>query len=126
MAGGKSQTAGRNPAAEAEDEIEAILKAALTPDVTLGAVLKFVHEGGGVIVIDGRKKPNDVHRRDVPADCTVHVDPVLNLAIFQQRVDRNVAFRQGKIRIVGDVSVVSRLRPIMLRQSNATEDGFRE
>lgn len=126
MAGGKGDTTRRNPAVEAEDEIEAILKAALTSEVTLGAVLKFVHPGAGVLVIDGRKKPNEVHRRDVPADCTVHVDPVLNLAIFQQRADRNVAFRQGKIRIVGDVSVVSRLRPIMLRQSNATEDGFRE
>lgn len=126
MAGGKSGTVRKNPAAEAEDEIEAILKAALTPDVTLGAVLKFVHEGAGVLVIDGSRKPNEVHRRDVPADCTVHIDPVLNLAIFQQHADRNVAFRQGRIRIVGDVSVVSRLRPIMLRQSNATEDGFRE
>lgn len=126
MAGGKTGVLRSNPAMEAEDQIEAILKAALTPDATLGAVLKFVHEGAGVVVIDGRKQPNEVHRRDVPADCTVHIDPVLNLAIFQQRADRNVAFRQGRIRIVGDVSVVSRLRPIMLRQSNATEDGFRE
>lgn len=126
MAGGKSGTVRKNPAAEAEDEIEAILKAALTPDVSLGAVLKFVHEGAGVIVIDGTKKPNEVHRRDVSADCTVHVDPVLNLAIFQRHADQGVAFRQGRIRIVGDVSVVASLRPIMLRQSNATEDGFRE
>jgi len=58
--------------------------------------------------------------------CTVHIDPLLNLAIFQRHIDQNTAFRQGRIRIVGDVAVVARLRPIMLRQSNATGDGFRE
>ena len=126
MAGGKAGALRGNPALEAEDEIEAILKAALTGDVSLGAVLKFVHPGAGVVVIDGTKTPNEVHRRDMPADCAVHVDPLLNLAIFQRHIDQNTAFRQGRIRIVGDVSVVTRLRPIMLRQSNATEDGFRE
>ncbi|MCF8470563.1 MAG: SCP2 sterol-binding domain-containing protein [Parvibaculum sp.] len=120
----KPQAAGIT-AAQAEDEIEALLRAALTPDVSLGAILKYVHEGAGVLVIDGTKVPNEVHRRDVPADCTVHIDPVLNLAIFQQRADRSEAFRQGRIRIVGDVHVISRLRPIMLRQSNATGDGFK-
>lgn len=124
MAATKTQAA-RTPAAQAEDEIEALLRAALTPDVSLGATLKYVHEGAGVLVIDGTKVPNEVHRRDVPADCTVHIDPVLNLAIFQQRADRSEAFRQGRIRIVGDVHVISRLRPIMLRQSNATGDGFK-
>ena len=59
-------------------------------------------------------------------DCTVHIEPMLNLAIFQHHIDQNTAFRQGRIRIVGDVAVVASLRPIMLRQSNATGDGFRE
>lgn len=126
MANPKAQAARSSPATQAEDQIEALLRAALTPDVSLGATLKFVHEGAGVLVIDGTKTPNEVHRRDEPADCTIYIDPVLNLAIFQQRADRNEAFRQGRIRIVGDVHVVGLLRPIMLRQSNATEDGFRE
>ncbi|PKQ00319.1 MAG: hypothetical protein CVT73_24845 [Alphaproteobacteria bacterium HGW-Alphaproteobacteria-12] len=125
MAGGKADMRRGTPALEAEDEIEAILKAALTGDVSLGAVLKFVHPGAGVVVIDGRRQPNEVHRRDMPADCTVHIEPMLNLAIFQRHIDQNTAFRQGRIRIVGDVAVVARLRPIMLRQSNATGDGFR-
>lgn len=119
MASGKAEASQVSAAKQAEDEIVAILKSALTPDVSLGAVLKFVHPGAGIVVIDGRKKPNEVHRRDVPADCTVHVDPLLNLAIFQRHIDQNTAFRQGKIRIVGDVSVVARLRPIMLRRANA-------
>jgi ubiquinone biosynthesis protein UbiJ len=75
-----------------------------------------------VLVIDGRKTPNEVHRRDVPADCTVHVDALLNLSIFQRHIDQNVAFRQGKIRIVGDVGVVARLRPIMSKQAGAVTD----
>lgn len=126
MATTKKQAVSPSLAKQAEDEIEALIRAALTPDVSLGAKLKFVHEGAGVVFIDGTKKPNEVHRRDEPADCAVYIDPVLNLAIFQQRADRTEAFRQGRIRIVGDVHVVGLLRPIMLRQSNATEDGFRE
>jgi putative sterol carrier protein len=119
MAGGKSDISASNAAKRAEDEIVAILKQVFTPDLSLGAVLKFAHPGAGVVVIDGRKVPNEVHRRDIPADCTVHIDPMTNLAILQRHVDQNTAFRQGKIRIVGDVSVVTRLRPLMLRQANA-------
>lgn len=122
MAGRKSDLSAGNAAKRAEDEIEAILKQAFTPDLSLGAVLKFSHPGAGVVVIDGRKVPNEVHRRDVPADCTVHVDAMLNLAIFQGHIDQSTAFRQGKIRIVGDVSVVTRLRPLMLRQANAVSN----
>lgn len=126
MASGKGDARIDGPLQAAEEEIEAILKSALAGGDPLGAVLKFVHPGASVVVIDGTKAVNDVHRRDVPADCTVYIDPMLNLAIFKQQFDQNTAFQQGRIRIVGDVSVVARLRLIMLRQSQATEDGFRE
>lgn len=124
MAETKRMPAGRSAeaAARAVDEIEALLRAALTGDVSLGATLKFVHPGADVLVIDGSKTPNAVHRRDVPADCTVHIDPVLNLSIFQRHTDQNVAFRQGRIRIVGDLSVITRLRPIMARRAGAVND----
>jgi|SRR5690606_5344659 putative sterol carrier protein len=126
MAGGKSDISAASAAKRAEDEIEAILRKVFTSDLSLGAVLKFIHPGAGVVVIDGRKVPNEVHRRDVPADCTVHVDALLNLSILQGHVDQNTAFRHGKIRIVGDVSVVTRLRPLMMRQANAASSGARE
>ncbi|MEX0839400.1 MAG: SCP2 sterol-binding domain-containing protein [Parvibaculum sp.] len=124
MAETKRMPAGRmaEAAAQAVDEIEALLRAALTGDVSLGATLKFVHPGADVLVIDGSKTPNEVHRRDVPADCTIHIDPVLNLNIFQRHTDQNVAFRQGRIRIVGDLSVITRLRPIMARRAGAVND----
>ena len=109
-------------AASAVDGIEALLRAALAGDVSLGATLKFVHPGADVLVIDGTKTPNEVHRRDVPADCTIHIDPVLNLNIFQRHIDQNVAFRQGHIRIVGDPTIVARLRPIMARHEGAVRD----
>jgi len=109
-------------AASAVDGIEALLRAALAGDVSLGATLKFVHPGADVLVIDGRKTPNEVHRRDIPADCTVHIDPLLNLDILQGHVDQNVAFRQGRIRIVGDLSAVTRLRPIVARQAGAVKE----
>lgn len=123
MAGGKAEASQASSLKQAEDEIAAIVKSALTGDVSLGAVLKFVHPGAGVVVIDGRKKPNEVHRRDVEADCTVHIDPLVNLSILQRHTDQNTVFRQGKIRIVGDVTVVVRLQPIMLRRANAEGPG---
>lgn len=124
MAQTEKAPAGRmaQAAAQAVDEIEALLKAALTGDVSLGATLKFVHPGADMLVIDGTKTPNEVHRRDVPTDCTIHIDPVLNLNIFQRHIDQNVAFRQGHIRIVGDPTIVARLRPIMARHAGTVSD----
>ncbi|MBX3497034.1 MAG: hypothetical protein KF769_12415 [Parvibaculum sp.] len=124
MAQTEKAPAGRmaQAAAQAVDEIEALLKAALTGDVSLGATLKFVHPGADMLVIDGTKTPNEVHRRDVPTDCTIHIDPVLNLNIFQRHIDQNVAFRQGHIRIVGDPTIVALLRPIMVRHAGTVSD----
>ncbi|PKQ03660.1 MAG: hypothetical protein CVT72_14345 [Alphaproteobacteria bacterium HGW-Alphaproteobacteria-11] len=124
MAQTEKAPAGRQAqaAAQAVDEIETLLKAALTGDMSLGATLKFVHPGVDMLVIDGTKTPNEVHRRDVPADCTIHIDPVLNLNIFQRHIDQNVAFRQGHIRIVGDPTIVARLRPIMARNAGTVSD----
>jgi hypothetical protein len=105
-------------AAKAVAEIAALLSAALTGEVSLGAKLKFVYPDAGLVMIDGTKTPNEVHRRDEAADCTVQIDPVLHLKMLRMEADQGLAFRQGKMRISGDVSVAVRLGPLVLKKIN--------
>jgi putative sterol carrier protein len=103
---------------KAAAEITALLREAMKADVSLGAVLKFVYPDAGVVVIDGTKRPNEVHNRDIKADCTVQIDPVLHLQMLRMEVDQGLAFRQGKMRISGDVGVAIRLGPLVLPAIN--------
>lgn len=83
---------------------------------TLGASLKFDYGPAGVVVIDGRKMPNEVHNRNEHADCTVTIDPHLHLRMLHGEIDQTTAFRQGKMRISGDVGIAVRLGPIVVRK----------
>lgn len=105
-------------AAGAVAEIASLLGNALARDVSLGAKLKFVYPNAGIVMIDGTKKPNEVHSRDEAADCTVLIDPLLHLKMLRMEVDQGLAFRQGKMRISGDVGVAVRLGPLVLGQIN--------
>jgi hypothetical protein len=105
-------------AAKAAAEITSLLRTAMTRDVSLGARLKFVYPEAGVVMVDGSKTPNEVHNRDEEADCTVLIDPVLHLQMLRLEADQTQAFRQGKMRISGDVAVAVRLGPLVLRTIN--------
>ncbi|HMM14220.1 MAG TPA: SCP2 sterol-binding domain-containing protein [Parvibaculum sp.] len=106
-------------APEIVGEIAALLRSYLEGE-NLGAKLKFDYGEAGVVFIDGRRMPNKVHTRDEPADCTVKLDPFLHLRMLRQEVDQVTAFRQGKMRISGDVGIAVRLGPIVLRKSGRT------
>ena len=103
---------------KAAAEITALLREAMKADVSLGAVLKFIYPGAGVVVVDGTRVPNKVHNRDTKADCTVQIDPVLHLKMLRMEADQGSAFRQGKMRISGDVAVAIRLGPLVLPTIN--------
>ncbi|HEY4344125.1 MAG TPA: SCP2 sterol-binding domain-containing protein [Parvibaculum sp.] len=105
-------------AAKAVAEITDLLRAAMARDVSLGAKLKFVYPGAGVVMVDGSKRPNEVHNRDEQADCTVQIEPVLHLQMLRLEADQTLAFRQGKMRISGDVAVAIRLGPLVLKTIN--------
>lgn len=98
-------------------EITSLLRHAMEGE-SLGAKLKFDYGNLGVVVIDGRKMPNEVHNRDEDADCTVKLDPHLHLRMLHMEIDQTTAFRQGKMRISGDVSIALRLGPIVLKKSD--------
>lgn len=94
-------------------DITAFLTANLPKDRALGARLKFVYPAAGIVFIDGRKLPHVVHNRDEAADCTVEIDPVLHLKLLHGEMDQGLAFRQGHMRIAGDVAIAVRLGPLM-------------
>lgn len=99
-------------------EITDLLRRGMTADVSLGAKLKFVYPDAGVVMVDGSKMPNEVHNRDEAADCTVQIDPELHLRMLRLEADQGLAFRQGKMRISGDVAVAVRLGPLVLKTIN--------
>lgn len=99
-------------------EITTLLRHVLEGE-NLGAKLKFDYGAAGCVVVDGRKVPNDVHNRNEEADCTVQIDPLLHLRILHSEVDLTTAFRQGKMRVMGDVGVAVGLTPIVARKNQA-------
>ena len=105
-------------AAAAVADITALLRQVLEGE-NLGAKVKFDYGSAGCVVIDGRKVPNEVHNRNEDADCTVQIDPLLHLRILHSEVDLTTAFRQGKMRVMGDVSAAVSLTPIVARKSQA-------
>ncbi len=105
-------------AAAAAAEITTLLRQVLEGE-NLGAKLKFDYGAAGCVVVDGRKVPNVVHNRDEEADCTVQIDPLLHLRILHSEVDLTTAFRQGKMRVMGDVGVAVGLTPIVARKYQA-------
>tara|TARA_R110002124_G_scaffold22610_1_gene85001 strand:+ start:711 stop:1058 length:348 start_codon:yes stop_codon:yes gene_type:complete len=99
--------------------ITAFLTTRLPNDRALGARLKFVYPAAGIVFIDGRKLPHVVHNRDEAADCTVEIDPVLHLKLLNGEMDQGLAFRQGHMRISGDVAIAVRLSPLLRASGNA-------
>jgi hypothetical protein len=106
-------------AQKAVSDITNFLKAELPADAPLRARLKFVYPDVGVVFIDGRKTPITVHNRDDVADCSVEIDPLLHLKMLHREYDQGLAFRQGKMRISGDVAVAVRLGPLLLTSKAA-------
>lgn len=96
-------------------EITEFLKQSLGPDVSIGARLKFIYRDVGVVMIDGNKTPNVISNKDDEADCTVEIDPATHLKLLHGELDHGQAFRQGFMKISGDVAVAIRLEPLLSR-----------
>jgi putative sterol carrier protein len=79
----------------------------------LGKTLKFDFGSFGSIFVDGASVPNKVSNEDKPADCTLQ----LSWEDFQQmadgKLDPTMAFMQGKLKILGDMSIAMKLQPIL-------------
>jgi putative sterol carrier protein len=81
----------------------------------LGKTLKFDFGPIGKIFIDGVSSPNTVSNDDKPADCTLQLgwDDFLNMAAG--KLDPTMAFMQGKLKVLGDMSIAMKLQPILAK-----------
>jgi putative sterol carrier protein len=81
----------------------------------LGKTLKFDFGPIGKIFIDGVSSPNTVSNDDKPADCTLQLgwDDFLDMAAG--KLDPTMAFMQGKLKVLGDMSIAMKLQPILAK-----------
>lgn len=82
-------------------------------DAGLGATLKFDCGDDGVIVINGRVKPNTVSNDDGDADCTVGLTLSDLEAMLAGDLAPTTAFMTGKLRVEGDMGVAMKLQSLM-------------
>ena len=69
-------------------EITAFLQAHIHEDDNLGRRLKFDYGDAGVVYIDGSQRPNVVHNRPEPADCTVYLAPDVHWRMLHLELDQ--------------------------------------
>jgi putative sterol carrier protein len=96
-------------------QVTAKITEAVGADSGLGKTLKFDFGPIGKIFIDGVSTPNTVSNDDNPADCTLQLswDDFLNMAAG--KLDPTMAFMQGKLKVLGDMSIAMKLQPILAK-----------
>lgn len=81
----------------------------------LGKTLKFDFGSVGKIFVDGVSSPNSVSNEDKPADCTLQLSWEDFGQMAEGKLDPTMAFMQGKLKVLGDMSVAMKLQPIMAK-----------
>ena len=79
----------------------------------LHATLKFDCGDEGVIYLDGRSAPNQVHNDNLEADCTVTISRANLEALMTRQLDPAMGFMMGKLKVSGDMSVALKLQKVM-------------
>lgn len=96
-------------------EVTKAMAGAVGENSGLGKTLKFDFGSMGRIFIDGASSPNTVSNEDNAADCTLQLgwDDFLNMS--QGKLDPTMAFMQGKLKVLGDMSIAMKLQPILAK-----------
>lgn len=79
----------------------------------LGKTLKFDFGSIGSIFVDGVSVPNTVSNENKPADCTLQLSWEDFQHMADGKLDPTMAFMQGKLKILGDMSIAMKLQPIL-------------
>jgi len=79
----------------------------------IGAVLKFEYPDCGCLVLDGAGGTNKVSLTDQEADCVVSVPLETHAQMLRFELDQTTAFREGRMRIKGNIAVALRLAPLV-------------
>lgn len=89
------------------------IKTRVGDDAGLNAILKFDCGADGVILIDGKAKPNTVSNDNKDADCTIGLTLSDLEAMMAGDLAPTTAFMTGKLRVEGDMGVAMRLQSVM-------------
>lgn len=91
------------------------MRARMGDDIGLGSTLKFDFGDAGKIFIDGESAPNTVSNDDADAKTTIKVSWDDFQALVDGKLDGMSAFMQGKLKVLGDMSVAMKLQSVMAK-----------
>jgi putative sterol carrier protein len=94
-------------------EMTQAFRARMGDDSGLHATVKFDCGDDGVIYLDGRSAPNQVHNESLDADCTVTISRANLEALMTRQMDPAMGFMMGKFKVSGDMSVALKLQKVM-------------
>jgi putative sterol carrier protein len=80
----------------------------------LNGTLKLDFGDAGSVLIDGKNAPNSVSDGSgKSADTTISMGLDTYDKIVRGELDRNLAFMQGKLRVMGDMAIAMKLGPVL-------------
>jgi putative sterol carrier protein len=79
----------------------------------LNATLKFDCGADGVIVLDGKSTPNQVHNDNVDTDCTIAITHENLVALLTGELEPATGFMMGKFKVSGDMAVALKLQRVV-------------
>ncbi|WAC48764.1 SCP2 sterol-binding domain-containing protein [Asticcacaulis sp. ZE23SCel15] len=89
------------------------IKSSVGEDSGLGKIVKLDFGDAGKILINAAQVPNVVSNDDGAADTTVIIGLDDLVAMAKGQLDPMMAFMQGKMKILGDMSVAQKLAPLL-------------
>ncbi len=95
------------------DALTAQIREKVGHDTGLGAVVKFVVDGAGVIAVDATQVPNVVSNADPEAACTVKLSADTMKSILAGETNAMMAFMMGKIKVEGNMGLAANIVKIL-------------
>jgi putative sterol carrier protein len=91
------------------EQITKRVQAAVGAESGVDARIKFLFGNDGILFIDARATPNQVHNADGESDITITVSMENFERIIDKELNPKFALMTGKMRLKGDIRIAMRL-----------------
>jgi putative sterol carrier protein len=95
------------------DQVEAKIRSRLTDLNGLGARVKFVVEGEGALLLDGKAFPPTLSREDGEADTTITMTEDNLMKLLDGQLNPTIAYTLGKLKVQGSMGYALKLSSIL-------------